>query len=234
VFSDTTNKGGLASWVIFCSPVIVLSIGYLIHTFLVQKRYFHLIFLLVLLLALDGLISYQIARGIHENKFSAGLTDERWKVEMAINDPQFWTIILLGYVMYIIWGILLHSALQQYSKLQPDKILDLKMETLDKRILDIEGGLLEVNNKLSGLNTQVTILSNEIDLKENDIIGYRHGIIPVKVSALRDAVNQFMNGWYAQTNLLFTAVKSKQLTDRASRVQNEWLEEKIKNLDSDH
>jgi hypothetical protein len=43
-----------------------------------------------------------------------------------------------------------------------------------------------------------------------------------------------MNGWYAQTNLLHDAYKSKQITAKAARIQNAWLEEKIKNLDSDH
>jgi hypothetical protein len=234
VFSDTKNKGGLTSWVIFCSPIIVLSIGYLIHTFLSQKRYFYLFSLLLLMLIIDGLISYQITKSIHENRFGAGLTDERWRVEMALDDPQFWTVILLGYVMYIVWGVLLHNVLRQYSKLQPDKILELKTENLDKRILETEENLTDIRNKIAGLTSQVAILDNEIDLKNNDIIGYRNGIIPVKVSALRDAVAQFMNGWYAQTNLLMGAAHAKPITERAAKVQTEWLEQKIKDLDSDH
>jgi hypothetical protein len=234
VFADTRNKGGLASWVIFCSPIIVLSIGYLIHTFLAQRRYFYLFFLLLLMLVIDGLISYQITRGIYENQFSAGLTDEKWKVDMAIDNPQFWTVILLGYVMYIVWGVLLHNVLRQYSKLQPDKILELKMETIDKRITETEEALVETNNKMTDLSSHVAILNNEIDLKNNDIIGYRNGIIPVKVSALRDAVAQFMNGWYAQTNLLMGPERAKVVTGRAAKVQGEWLEQKIKDLDSDH
>jgi hypothetical protein len=234
VFSDTKNKGGLTSWVIFCSPIIVLSIGYLIHTFLSQKRYLYLFSLLLLMLVIDSLISYQITKSIYENRFSAGMTDEKWKVAMAINDPQFWTVILLGYVMYIVWGVLLHNVLRQYSKLQPDKILELKTENLEKRILETEESLNETRNKLTELTSAVTILNNEIDLKNNDIIGYRNGIIPIKVSALRDAVAQFMNGWYAQTNLLMGPANAKPVTERAARVQTEWLEEKIKNLDSDH
>jgi hypothetical protein len=136
--------------------------------------------------------------------------------------------------MYIIWGVLLHNALIQYGKLQPDKILDLKIENIDKRITEIETGLLDINNKLTEQTSMVAILSNEIDLKDNDIIGYRNGIIPVKVSALRDAVNQFMNGWYAQTNLLIGTTRSRQIVDKASKIQNDWLDQKIKTLDSDH
>lgn len=84
-------------------------------------------------------------------------------------------------------------------------------------------------SKISSLHAQISTLDNEIQDKEKDIIGYENGVIPINISLLQASVGEFMNGWYAYTNMMFENDADKR-TETAKAIQNKWMNLKIEGL----
>jgi len=213
-------------------PVIFLGLGFLIHDALEKKKYFFIIGLLFFTLLVDAIIGYKISQSIHNNEFNSGLTNELWNFEMIYSDVNFYLVMALGFVVYVIWGALLHYVLVKYRELQPDQAIELRVDNLNRKISELRQALAEIVSKINTLKSQISTIENEIDDKEKDIIGYENGVIPVNVPLLQASVGDFMNGWFAYTNLMtpYDAVKRSQ---EARELQNIWIEKKIQALNSE-
>ncbi|MBK8470886.1 MAG: hypothetical protein IPL33_01000 [Sphingobacteriales bacterium] len=112
VFADAANKGGGIVALILLFPTIFLGLGFLIHVALEEikagkNKIFAVCAILVLLtitLLADAFIGYKISEGVHLNNFNSGITDETWKPNMIISDINFYLVLILGFVVYVIWG----------------------------------------------------------------------------------------------------------------------------------
>ena len=60
---------------------------------------------------------------------------------------------MLGFVVYIIWGALLHYTLTTRKEMEPSAILERQLEHIDKKINEQRGDLLEIIKKLNGKTT---------------------------------------------------------------------------------
>jgi len=232
VFAEAQNKGGGLLAMIILFPVIFLGLGFLIHDALEKKKYLFITGLLTFTLIVDAIIGYKISQSIHNNEFNAGLTNELWRFDMIYSDINFYLVIALGFVVYVIWGALLHYVLNKYRELQPDKAIELRVDNLNRKISELRQALAEIISKINTLKSQISTIENEISDKEKDIIGYENGVIPVNIPLLQASVGDFMNGWFAYTNLMspYDAVKR---TQEAKEKQNSWIEKKIQALNSD-
>lgn len=229
VFAEAKNKGGGLLAMIILFPVIFLGLGFLIHDALDKRKYLFIFGLLSFTLIVDAIIGYKIAQSIHNNEFSAGLNNELWNFSMIYTDINFYLVLALGFVVYVIWGALLHYVLNKYIELQPDKIIELKINNIDIKLNDLKKTLSEMISKISSLHAQISTLDNEIQDKEKDIIGYENGVIPINISLLQASVGEFMNGWYAYTNMMFENDADKR-TETAKAIQNKWMNLKIEGL----
>lgn len=233
VFADAKTKGGGVIALIILFPVIFLGLGFLIHDALEKKKYGFITLLLVFTLIVDAIIGYKISQGIHTNEFNAGLTNEQWKFEMIYNDMNFYLVLALGFVVYVIWGYLLHYVLNKNKELQPDKALELRLENLNRKISEQRQALAEIVSKINSLKAQVETLENEISEKEKDIIGYENGVIPVNTSMLKASIGDFMSGWFAYTTMMYPKNANKR-NQEATEKQNIWLTNKLEALSSDN
>lgn len=232
VFAEAQNKGGGLLAMIILFPVIFLGLGFLIHDALEKQKYLFISGLLTFTLIVDAIIGYKISQSIHNNDFNAGLTNELWRFDMIYADINFYLVIALGFVVYVIWGALLHYVLNKYRELQPDKAIEIRLDNLNRKISELRQDLAEIISKIITLRSQISTIENEISGKEKDIIGYETGSIPVNLTLLRASVGDFMNGWFAYTNLMspYDAVKRNQ---EAKEKQDSWIEKKIQVLNSD-
>lgn len=233
VFADAKNKGVGVIALIVLFPVIFLGMGFLIHDGLTKRKYLFIAGLLGFTFIADGIIGYKIAQGIHENEFNADLTKQQWEVLMVFTDINFYLVLALGFVVYMIWGALLHYVLQKNYEMQPDKALEIRLENMERKIGDQRQNLADHQTKINELKGQLAVIENEILDKEKDAIGYENGVIPVNISQLQSFVGEFMMGWYAYTHLMHP-VDANRRNQEAGEKQKEWLDQKIIILNKEH
>lgn len=244
VFADAQNKGGGVIALIILFPVIFLGLGFLIHNSLETnkkliskgepKSYALIISLLNITLIADIFIGYKISQGVHTNEFNSGLTNDTWKFNMIFEDINFYLVLVLGFVVYVIWGFLLNYVLSHsYLKTESEKV-KLMIENINGRITEKRNELTEIISKIHRLESDIINSDNKIQEKEKDILGYEAGDIPINISSLKGSVGEFMGGWQNYTNGNFYKEEALKLNNDAIKAQSAWLENKIQNLNSDN
>lgn len=237
VFADASARGGGVIALIILFPVIFLGLGFLIHDSLQKNkilkkenkpRQFGLIVsLLIITLIADAFIGYKIAEGIHNNEFNAGQTTETWKFHMIYSDINFYLVLILGFVVYIIWGFLLHYVLSNpYLQTESERV-KLLVENINNKLTERRKELTDIITAIHKSDSDIATCTNLIEAKQKDIIGYENGVIPVSISKLRGSVGEFMGGWQNYTHGNFTTNKAKHLVELSIKAQTNWLTNKI-------
>ena len=232
VFADAKTKGGGVIALIILFPVIFLGLGFLIHDALEKNKYGFISLLLVFTLITDSFIGYKISQGLHTNEFNAGLSNEQWNFSMIYTDINFYLILALGFVVYVIWGFLLHYVLNKNKEMQPDKAIELRLENLNRKITEKREELALIVTKINDLKAQSATLDNDISGKEEDIIGYENGVNPVDTARLKACIGEFMGGWFAYTAMMFSRDANKR-NQEAHEIQIAWLTKKLETLTND-
>lgn len=241
VFADATNKGGGVIALIILFPVIFLGLGFLIHDALEKIKagknktsaIVTILVLLVITFIADAFIGYKISEGVHTNEFNAGRTDELWKFNMIFSDINFYLVLILGFVVYVIWGFLLNYVLSHsYLKTENEKI-KLMIENINNRIAEKRKELSDLIAKIHKLESNIVTIDNKVEEKQKDIIGYENGVIPINISSLKGSVGEFMGGWQNYTHGNSSQSQAKSLIDEAIKSQNNWLNKKIESLNSE-
>lgn len=244
VFSDAINKGGGVIALIILFPVIFLAMGFYIHIAIENNKKLNLenkpskygiiSMLLIITLIADIFIGYKISQGVHTNEFNAGLTNETWKFDMIFSDINFYLVLVLGFVVYVVWGFLLNFVLSHsYLKTESEKV-KLMIENINNKITDKRKELSDIISKIHRFESDVITCESKIQAKEKDIIGYENGVIPINISSLKGSVGEFMGGWQNYTNSNFNPDIALPLIDNAIKAQNVWLTNKIQNLNSEN
>ena len=229
VFMDAKNKGGGVTALIILFPIIFIGLGFLIHDSLERKKYLMISLLLFFTLLVDSMIGYKITQAIYNNDFEAGKVNDPWKLNMIYYDVNFYIILSMGFVVYVIWGVLLNYVLNKSKELQPDKAMELRIENLNKKINDCRENLTEIVLKINTTRAQISTLDNQISDQEKEIIGYEGNVIPVSIPLLKSVVGEFMTGWFSFTTMMSPNNHLKK-NEEASRVQQFWIDRKIQEL----
>jgi hypothetical protein len=244
VFADATNKGGGVIALIILFPVIFLGLGFLIHDSLEKnkkladenkpKQYGVIITLLLITLIADAFIGYKISEGVHNNEFNAGRTDELWKFNMIFSDINFYLVLILGFVVYVIWGFLLNYVLSHpYLKTESEKI-KLMIENINNRIAEKRKELSDIIAKIHKLEGELVTIDNKVEEKQKDIIGYENGVIPINIASLKGSIGEFMGGWQNYTHGNSSATKATNLIENSIKNQNAWLQKKLESLKTEN
>lgn len=244
VFADATNKGGGVITLIILFPVIFLGLGFLIHDSLEKnkkladdnkpKQYGVIITLLLITLIADAFIGYKISEGVHNNEFNAGRVDELWKFNMIFSDINFYLVLILGFVVYVIWGFLLNYVLSHpYLKTESEK-MKLMVENINTRIGEKRKELTDIIAKIHKLEGELVTIDNKVEEKQKDIIGYENGVIPINIASLRGSIGEFMGGWHNYTHGNSTPEKATNLIENSIKNQNAWLQNKLESLKTEN
>jgi hypothetical protein len=173
VFADATNKGGGVIALIILFPVIFLGLGFLIHDSLEKnkkltddnkpRQYGIIITLLLITLIADTFIGYKISEGVHNNEFNAGHSDKLWEFSMIFFDINFYLVLILGFVVYVIWGFLLHYVLSHpYLKTESEKI-KLLIENINNRISDKRKELSDIITRIHRLEGELLTIDSKVE-----------------------------------------------------------------------
>jgi uncharacterized membrane protein (DUF106 family) len=236
VFSDAGRKGGLVVALIILFPVIFLGLGYLIHDSLEKNKVlkdegksqqFTLIsFLILITFIADAFIGYKISEGVHRNNFNAGITNEQWELNLIFSDINFYLVLILGFVVYVIWGVLLNRILSHpFLKSESEKtklLLDQIDGKIEKRKLEFQA----ISNELSLLEGKLEFFDEDIPQLQKKIFGIENGTLPVSLTALEGSIGEFMSGWQQYTNGNNYYTVAQNLIEKAIENQTLWLERK--------
>lgn len=231
VFKDAKKQGGevLAIFVLF--PMIFLALGFLIHDFLEKKKHLALTGLLCFTLIFDVLLAYKIAEGIHANKLMSGETTETWQPSLAFTDVNFWIIIAAGFVVYILWGLMLHKVMHDYKMSQPGVREQQQLINFNNDIKEHEADMLRLQNEIEQFKADIVMFEKEKDKKLAEKRDYLSGKIQsiITNTKLEGAVGDFFSGWSA-----FIAFHWKDsidvrenLTNKSKLIADKWTAKKL-------
>ena len=244
VFADALGKGPGVFAVIILFPIIFLGLGFLIHNALEEnkklekegksKKITVIASLIFITLIADAFIGYKISEGVHNNNFSEGKTNELWHFSMVFSDINFYLVLILGFVVYVIWGFLLNYVLSHpYLKTESEKTKYL-IELINEKLVENRNGLNAIIAKIAKAESDCLSCDTRIQQKEKDILGYITGDVPVNVSALKGNISEFMGGWQYCTYGNFTSEQALQLNNEAIIAQENWLEQKMNQINSEN
>jgi hypothetical protein len=165
------------NYLLFVVPFVFYAFGWAFHVLLESKLKMRIAFLSALIgvtFAVDFLLAMIINNNTENAKALMGLEAIHWSVS-----PSFYIILFLGFLVYIIWSILLDSLLREWSKRE---ITD----NLRKIIAHMNGDIKILRTKL----LDVTALRAEI-------AAYREDISTVMYGNLKKYIDQFSSGWIA-------------------------------------
>ena len=225
VFTEGANKGGGVIAMLILFPVIFLGLGFLIHDAIERKKFFFISMIIGFTFVTDALIGYKITQNIYQLEFQSGLHDVEWQPIFVFEEINFYIILALGFIVYLIWGALLHYVLSKFKEIsEPERIISLKRE-IEKLRVEI-GYLHEVivpmKNEIADLEKKKSVVQREID----DILS---GKLVVDPNVLDSYVGQFMGGWlgyigllHANNNQLCTEMMQKSIDEK-----DFWFNSKI-------
>lgn len=165
------------NYLLLVVPFVFYAFGWAFHVMLEMKgnlKYVSLSVLIAVTFAVDFLLAMIISNNTEGARALMGLPSTSWA-----QSPTFYIVLSLGFLVYIIWSILLHSMLLEWDK---------------KEITD------NLRKIIKHLQTDIKVLKARVtDVKtiQNKIADYREDISTVMHGNLKKYIDQFSSGWIA-------------------------------------
>jgi len=163
------------NYLLFLVPFVFYAFGWAFHVILEMKHKYKFVFLgslITITFVVDFLIALLIHNNLEYAKELMGLTTKSWAA-----NPAFYMILFLGFIVYILWSILLDSLFREWAKRRI--ILNLK-----KIIKHLRNDIKDLQNKL--------VPEDPIRF---DIGNLREDIGTVILGNLKSYIDQFTTGW---------------------------------------
>ena len=163
------------NYLLFLVPFVFYAFGWAFHVILDMRHKYKFVFLGALI-TITFMVDFLIALLIHNNleyaKELMGLATTSWAA-----NPVFYIILFLGFMVYILWSILLDSLFREWSKRQI---------------------ILNLKKILKHLKNDIKILEAKLVPEEPirfDIGNLREDLGTVNLGNLKSYIDQFTNGW---------------------------------------
>ncbi len=163
------------NYLLFVVPFVFYAFGWAFHVILESKQRMRIVFLSALIgvtFVVDFLLAMIINNNSENAKALMGLDAIHWSAS-----PSFYIILFLGFLVYIIWSILLDSLLREWAK---------------REITD------NLRKIIAHMNADIKILKQKLldvaSLKKQ-IADYREDISTVMYGNLKKYIDQFSSGW---------------------------------------
>ncbi len=187
---DAYRKSVFTFLFIITSPMIFLGLGYLIHKFNESKKYLYTALILAFTFFFDGVLAYAIVSEIYEAKYITGMSgvDKPWEFNMIYSQVPFYIILASGFVIYIVWGVVLSFVINGHNNLNPIRSA---LKTINNQILDLQAALKETALKMSDANGRKTTIQTTIKKHKTDLEYERFN-----KKDFEHRVTEFMIGWH--------------------------------------
>lgn len=163
------------NYLLLLVPVVFFAFGWAFHIILELKNKFKVVFI-SLLVTVTFIVDFLLALIIHNNTESAKSLMGLETVHYS-QSSTFYIILFLGFLVYIIWSILLHSLLTEWSKKQVTRNIKKIIKHHTEDISKLKQGMVN---------------TDEINAR---IAHYREDISTVFYGNLKKYIDQFTSGW---------------------------------------
>lgn len=226
-------EGGILAFIIFF-PFVFFAVGYAVHVAIEKKQIPLIITLATFTLLFDGLLAYNISKRVYLKDMTLILNiTDNWSYDMAFKDGTFYLIILSGFAAYLLWGFLLNYVLNEWKRIQPDKLKQTTLDNLRQQILNLTTESATLENQVSQINSTIDKAVRDTELLTAKINRLKGGGTIVNVPALQGAIGDFMGGW--NSFIMFIPNPpgvTEQRMEEAKRTASEWLDAKLKTFDN--
>jgi len=213
------NDGWLEFVFVFTIPFAFMGLGYLLHMF--QKsdnrlRYFKIAGLVVVTFIFDAILAYQIDKAVFNVNKTLG---QEFNVDHAITSVSFWAIIFAGFVVYMIWGLVLDFVLKEHEN--KDKV-QLAIRAVEKDIERQNIALNLVKEEIVESNNKIKDCDNDIAKEQSSIDSY---LIPVREYLAYHT--EYVSGWlsYISGSLPLGKEEKQRLLNTCTVVSDNFLKE---------
>jgi hypothetical protein len=165
------------NYLLFVVPFVFYAFGWTFHVLLELKSKFRFAFVSMLIavtFTVDFLLAMIVSNNTESAKALMGLPTVHWS-----SSPAFYIILFLGFLVYIIWSILLDSLVREW----------------DKR--EITNNLKKIINHLKN---DIKLLGEKMEdtaFPKAQIANYREDVNTVMYGNLKKYIDQFSSGWVA-------------------------------------
>lgn len=178
------------NYILVVFPIVFFAFGTVLHIFLENEgktKYFTISAVFLITLLLDAFIAFKIHNEIEK---ALGLIYDGEELlrftDVWYKDINFYIILLMGFVVFIMWSIILHSILKEIDKQslikRINKIIQRRKKELDElksRLNWLEG---EIKRLISNKEINNKIIEKEVD------------------KTIVEKINSFYNGWVGYIN----------------------------------
>jgi hypothetical protein len=120
-FQKAWSSGAMTFAFLSTAPSIVVGLGFLIHHFWKVNK-LAVVAIVTVTFLFDLLLAYEIVYQIHRIKLLTGETQVEWTTSVLTRSPEFYIILLAGFVVYVIWGLILNVVLEGAEKFGPARV----------------------------------------------------------------------------------------------------------------
>lgn len=189
--AESLKIGFSAFLLTIVAPFIFIALGYLVHKFSEKKsfaNYLKMSVLIFLTFVFDCIIAFEITKKIYDAE-SLNMFKERdsYGVSLAIQDVNFWLIIFAGFMVYIVWGLVLSFVSDAYRNF--DKV-NAALRKRKQLINEYKEQKSAFENKIGSLETQKTNRLGQIETLKKSI-----GIETFNRKEFEKIVSEFCSGW---------------------------------------
>ena len=163
------------NYLLLLIPVVFYAFGWAFHILLEVKHKFRIIFI-SMLIAVTFVVDFLLAMIIHNNTENAKSLMGMETVHFS-QSSTFYIILFLGFLVYIIWSILLHSLLTEWGKKQVTRNIRKIIKHHQDDIRKLRLGMVNI--------TEI----------KAQIASYREDISTVFYGNLKKYIDQFSSGW---------------------------------------
>jgi hypothetical protein len=186
-FQKAWSAGIMTFLFLGSAPSIVMGLGYLVHHFLRNGKKLAIALIFGVTFMFDLLLAYEIVYQIHRIKILTGETQVEFSIGFLATQAEFYIILLAGFVVYIIWGLILQVVVEGVEKFRPARVA---ARTLAHAISTIEGALERLNAELSEAKSETVKLEGELKVLET-----KRSPRELRNNAFRRHVEELMQGW---------------------------------------
>lgn len=142
------DAGG-SIWFLIFAPFVFYAFGFAIHSLLEsesRKKWVWITAIFLITFVLDALIAFKIHQNTQEAIDLLGQPTQPF-----YSDVNFYIVIFMGFVVYVIWGILLHALFIEWNKRNPMK----EYERNKKLIYEKEVKISEYRKKINQIEASI-------------------------------------------------------------------------------
>ena len=189
----------IGTFISYLFSTLFIAIGILLHfdvnnnkkrSFLIKAAFISIAFFA------EVLFAYNIENNIYELKMMTGLVDEMpgfW--EMIISKEVF-TVLVLGFVSYLVWSLLFEVNLKEWRKRNPKKMAAIQIKELNRVINRRRHDIRELKKDIQLLENDITILEQRIKA-----LKLRLEHVFFDENEIENRLNDFFTGWLKYINL---------------------------------